>query len=158
MTAKTAAIQALIDSGTAHTVHEFEHDPRSEVGFGQEGADKLGVDPSRIFKTLLAGVDGQLVCAVVPVAGKLDLKALAGAVHGKKAHMADPVEAERATGYVVGGISPLGQKRQLPTVIDESVEGYETVFVSGGRRGLDIELAPDDLVRLTGATTAPIGR
>ena len=158
MTAKTAAIQALIDSGTTHTVHEFEHDPRSEVGFGQEGADKLGVDPARIFKTLLAGVDGQLVCAIVPVAGKLDLKALAGAVHAKKAHMADPAEAERATGYVVGGISPLGQKRQLPTVIDESVERHETVFVSGGRRGLDIELAPADLVRLTGATTAPIGR
>ena len=158
MTAKTAAIQALIDSGTPHTVYEFEHDPRSEVGFGQEGADKLGVDPTRIFKTLLAGVDGHLVCGIVPVAGKLNLKSLAGAVHGKKAHMADPAEAERATGYVVGGISPLGQKRQLPTVIDSSVEQYETVFVSGGRRGLDIELAPADLIRLTNAVLAPIGR
>ena len=118
----------------------------------------LGVDPARVFKTLLADVDGRLTVAVVPVAGRLDLKALARALGGRKAAMADPAAAERATGYVVGGISPLGQKRAHPTVVDSSALDHETVLVSGGRRGLDVELAPTDLVRLTDATTAVIAQ
>ncbi|MCL2735466.1 MAG: Cys-tRNA(Pro) deacylase [Propionibacteriaceae bacterium] len=156
--APTPAIQALDASGIAYTLHEFEHDPRSMEGFGREGATKLGIDPARIFKTLMARVDAALVCAVVPVAGMLDLKALAGAIGGKKAQMADPQDAERATGYVVGGISPLGQRRACPTVIDESVLAFDTVMVSGGRRGLDIELSPADLVHATSAQLAPIAR
>jgi len=158
--AKTAtpAIQILNSTGTAYQLYEYEHDPRSEMGFGQESAAKLGIDPARIFKTLLAQVDDTLVCAVVPVSGMLDLKALAQAVHGKKAHMAAPADAERATGYVVGGISPLGQKRPHPTVIDASAQTHDQILVSGGRRGLSIELSPDDLKALTKATFAPIGR
>jgi len=126
--------------------------------FGREAADALGVEPDRVFKTLLADVDGRLVVGIVPVTGKLDLKALAAAVGGKKAVMADPAVAERKTGYVVGGISPIGQKTAHPTVLDETAELWDTVFVSGGRRGLDLELAPADLVRATGATLADIAR
>jgi Cys-tRNA(Pro)/Cys-tRNA(Cys) deacylase len=111
-----------------------------------------------VFKTLMTAVDGTLTVAVVPVTGKLDLKALAAAVDGKKAVMADPAAAERATGYVVGGISPLGQKTAHPTVLDETIWLFDTVYVSGGRRGLDVELAPDDLVRMTSATVAAIAR
>ncbi len=126
--------------------------------FGREAADALGVEPDRVFKTLLADVDGRLVVGIVPVTGKLDLKALAAAVGGKKAVMADPAVAERKTGYVVGGISPIGQKTAHPTVLDETAELWDTVFVSGGRRGLDLELAPADLVRAIGATLADIAR
>src|SRR5688500_19762782 len=114
--------------------------------------------PEQVFKTLLAKVDGRLVVAVVPVSGSLDLKALAGAVGGKRAEMAPALEAERSTGYVVGGISPLGQRKPLPTVVDETAATFATVFVSAGRRGLDVALAPDDLVRVTGAVVAPIAR
>jgi len=138
-------------------VHEYAHDPRSE-SYGGEAAAAMGISPDRVFKTLLADVDGRLTVAVVPVAGQLDLKALARAVGGRKAVMAEPRAAERATGYVVGGISPLGQRRPHPTVVDESALGFDTVFVSAGRRGLEVELAPTDLVRLTGAVTAPVGR
>ena len=116
----------------------------------------MGVDPARVFKTLLAEVDGTLTVVVVPVSASLDLKALAAAVGGKRARMSDPRAAERATGYVAGGISPLGQRKRLPTVIDESAEGFETIYCSAGRRGLEVELAPADLVRLTGARLAPI--
>jgi Cys-tRNA(Pro)/Cys-tRNA(Cys) deacylase len=123
-----------------------------------EAATALGVDPRQVFKTLIADVDGALTVAVVPVEGQLDLKALAAAVGGKKAAMADPAAAERATGYVVGGISPLGQRRRLATVVDSSALEFPVVLVSAGRRGVDVELAPADLVRLTGARTAPIGR
>jgi Cys-tRNA(Pro)/Cys-tRNA(Cys) deacylase len=118
----------------------------------------LGLDPAQVLKTLFASVDGRLVVGIVPVAGQLDLKALAAAVGGKKATMADPADAERATGYVVGGISPVGQRRSHPTVLDESATAYDTVYVSGGRRGLDLGLAPADLVRVTGATVAAIAR
>ena len=154
----TPALVALAAAGVPHTAHAYEHDPRSTVGYGLEAAEVLGIDPEQVYKTLMASVDGTRTVAVVPVAGKLDLKALAHAVGGKKAVMADPAAAERATGYVVGGISPLGQKTPHPTVVDETVQLFDTVFVSGGRRGLDVELAPDDLIRLTSATVADIAR
>jgi Cys-tRNA(Pro)/Cys-tRNA(Cys) deacylase len=153
----TPATVALTQAKVEFEVHAYEHDPAAQ-SFGTEAAEAMGVPPGRVFKTLLADVDGKLVVAVVPVSGQLDLKALASAAGGKKAAMADPAAAERATGYVLGGISPLGQRKKLPTVIDESALAHETVFCSAGRRGLEIELAPAQLVRLTGATTAPIGR
>lgn len=156
--AGTPALRSLDAAEVAHSVHLYEHDPASGLGYGIEAAQVLGIDPRRVFKTLVARVDGTLAVAVVPVTGQLDLKALAHAVGGKKAVMAEPAAAERATGYVVGGISPLGQRQRLPTVIDASAQDHATVFVSGGRRGLDVELAPDDLVRLTGAVVAPVGR
>ena len=123
-----------------------------------EAAQALGLAPAQVFKTLLADVDGALAVAVVPVDRSLDLKALAAALGGKRAVMAEPADAERATGYVVGGISPLGQRRRLPTVVDVSALEWDTVLVSAGRRGLDVELAPGDLVRLTSAVTAPVSR
>jgi Cys-tRNA(Pro)/Cys-tRNA(Cys) deacylase len=153
--AGTPAITMLTRSKVRHTVHPYEHDPRSG-SFGVEAAEALGVDPRRLFKTLVASVDGALAVAVVPVAGSLDLKALAAAVGGKRAAMADPAEAERATGYVRGGISPLGGRKRLPTVIDSTASEFETMFVSAGRRGLQVELPPEELIRLTGATVAPI--
>jgi len=140
-----------------HSVHSYDHDPRHGA-YGLEASDALGVAPERVFKTLIADVDGTLTVGVVPVAGHLDLKALAAAVGGKKAVMADVAAAERATGYVAGGISPLGQRRRLPVVIDSSALAFATVFCSGGRRGLEIELAPADLVRATGARVAAIAQ
>jgi Cys-tRNA(Pro)/Cys-tRNA(Cys) deacylase len=154
----TPALVALAAAGVPHTAHAYEHDPHTTLGYGLEAAQVLGVDPEQVYKTLMTSVDGTLTVAVVPVTGTLDLKALAQAAGGKKAAMADPAAAERATGYVVGGISPLGQRSAHPTVVDETVWLFDTVFVSGGRRGLDVELAPDDLVRMTGATVAPIAR
>ncbi len=145
----------------AHELRAYEHDPRARergLSYGLEAAQALGLDPAQVFKTLLADVDGALTVAVVPVDRTLDLKALAGAVGGKRATMADPAAAERATGYVVGGISPLGQRRRLATVVDVSALDFATVLVSAGRRGLDVELAPGDLVRLTGGVTAAISR
>ena len=153
----TPATVALDAAGIPFTPHAYEHDS-ANTNFGLEAAEVLGVDPGQVFKTLMADVDGQLVVGIVPVSGKLDLKALAAAVGGRKAEMADPRLAERRTGYVVGGISPIGQKLQHTTVLDETAELYDTVFVSGGRRGFDIELAPADLVRATGAIVAAIGR
>jgi len=153
----TPATVALTKAGIAFTMREYAHDPRA-TSFGLEAAEALGVPAEQVFKTLLADVDGSLAVAVVPVSGQLDLKALARALGGRKAQMADPATAERATGYVVGGISPIGQKRAHPTVVDDSALEHPSVLVSGGRRGLDLELSPADLVRLTGATTAPIGR
>ena len=155
--AGTPATVALAAAGIPFTAHAYEHDP-ANTNFGLEAASALGLDPEQVFKTLLADVDGALVVGIVPVTGKLDLKALAAAVGGKKAEMADPKLAERRTGYVVGGISPIGQKIAHPTVLDETAELFDTVFVSGGRRGLDLELAPADLVRVTGATIAAIAR
>ena len=154
----TPALAALESAGVAHTVHAYEHEPRNDVGYGLEAAHAIGVDPARVFKTLLALADGALVVGVVPVSGQLNLKALAHAVGAKKAVMAEPAAAERATGYVVGGISPLGQRQKLRTVVDESALEHETVLVSGGRRGLDLSLTPGDLVALTGAVVAPIGQ
>jgi Cys-tRNA(Pro)/Cys-tRNA(Cys) deacylase len=153
----TPATVALAAAGIPFTGHEYAHDP-ANTNFGLEAAAVLGLDPGQVFKTLMADVDGQLVVGIVPVSGKLDLKALAAAVGGKKAEMADPKLAERRTGYVVGGISPVGQKLEHVTVLDETAELYDTVFVSGGRRGFDIELAPADLVRATKAIVAAIAR
>jgi Cys-tRNA(Pro)/Cys-tRNA(Cys) deacylase len=153
----TPATVALQRAGIRFTAHSYPHDS-AVTGFGLEAADKLGLDPERVFKTLLADADGNLVVAVVPVSGQLDLKALAGAVGAKKAVMADPKVAERKTGYVLGGISPIGQKTRHPTVLDESALLFGTVYVSGGRRGLDLELSPTDLIAVTGATVQAIAR
>lgn len=153
----TPAVTALRAAGVGFTVHEYAHDARAE-SYGTEAAEAMGVDPSRVFKTLFADVDGALVVGVVPVTGQLDLKALARAVEGRRAAMADPKVAERATGYVVGGISPLGQRRAHPTVVDDSAMDHDTVFVSAGRRGLEVELSPAELVRLTGARVAALRR
>ncbi len=152
----TTATVALERARIPFTVHEYPHDPRHE-SYGQEAAGALGVPAERVFKTLIAEVDGSLVAGVVPVGGQLDLKALAAAAGGKKAAMADVTAAERATGYVAGGISPVGQRKRLPVVMDASALAHRTVFCSAGRRGLEIELAPADLVRAAGATVASIG-
>jgi len=156
-TTGTPATTMLAGAGVQFSVHAYDHDPGSG-SYGLEAAQALGVPSDRVFKTLLADVDGRPAVGVVPVSSQLDLKALAAALGGKRAVMTDPAVAERITGYVVGGISPLGQRRRLPTVVDASALEFPTVFVSAGRRGLEVELAPADLVRLTGATTAPITR
>jgi Cys-tRNA(Pro)/Cys-tRNA(Cys) deacylase len=153
----TPATVALDAAGVPFTVHAYEHDPAA-ASYGEEAAEAMGVSQDRVFKTLLAEVDGVLTVGVVPVAAKLDLKALAAAVGGKHGAMADPVAAERATGYVLGGISPLGQRRRLRTVVDDSALAHDSVYVSAGRRGLEVELAPADLVALTSAAAAPIAR
>lgn len=153
----TPAILAATRAGVEFTTHSYEHDPAAP-SYGQEAAQALGVPPERVFKTLVAQVDGALTVAVVPVSASLDLKALASAAGGKRAAMADPAAVERTTGYVLGGVSPLGQRRRLPTVLDDSAGGHDTICVSAGRRGLEIELAPADLADLTGAVTAPIAR
>lgn len=155
MATGTRATATLSTAGIGYALHPYDHDPRAEA-FGDEAAAALGIAPERIFKTLIASVDGALVCAVVPVAGRLDLKALAAAVGAKRAELADPAAAARATGYVVGGISPIGQKTGLPVVVDETVELFDTVFVSAGKRGLQVELAPADLIRVTGARVAAV--
>ncbi|WP_406149911.1 Cys-tRNA(Pro) deacylase [Streptomyces sp. NBC_01012] len=153
----TPATVALSAAGTAFTVHSYDHDPASP-SYGEEAAEALGVPADRVFKTLVADVDGELVVAVVPVAGSLDLKALASAVGGKRAAMADPSAAERTTGYVRGGISPLGQRKRLRTVLDASADTHPTICVSAGRRGLEVELTPRDLTTLTQATVSTIAR
>ncbi|MDT7841076.1 Cys-tRNA(Pro) deacylase [Streptomyces justiciae] len=156
-TGGTPATVALTAAGAEYTVHAYDHDP-NHPSYGEEAAEAMGVSPERVFKTLVADVDGTLTVAVVPVAGQLDLKALAAAVNGKRAAMADPTLAERTTGYVRGGISPLGQRKKLPTVLDASASAHPTICVSAGRRGLEVELAPEDLAKLTDAVLAPIGR
>ena len=153
----TPATLLLEREGVPHAVHAYEVDPLAG-SYGPAAAAAMGVDPERMLKTLLATVDGTLVCGVVPVAGALDLKALAHAVGGKRGAMAEPVVAERSTGYGVCGISPLGQRTRRPTGVDETAELWDTVVVSAGRRGLSVELAPADLVRLTGAVLADVSR
>lgn len=153
----TRATELLTQLGIAHTVHAYPHDPR-HGSYGLEAAAALGVPSERVFKTLIVTVDGALTVAVVPVASQLNLKALAEAAGGKKAEMAPAAAAERATGYVTGGISPLAQRRRLPVVIDSTVLDSATVFCSAGQRGLEIELAPADLVRAATAVVAPISR
>ena len=159
----TRATEVLRRTGVAFEAHEYAHATAGSSrqpgpGYGQEAALALGADGARVLKTLIADVDGRLVTAIVPVSGELDLKRLAEAVGGRRAMLADATAAERATGYVAGGISPLGQRRALPTVLDRSALDWPTVYVSGGRRGLDLELAPGDLADQTGATIAPIAR
>jgi Cys-tRNA(Pro)/Cys-tRNA(Cys) deacylase len=151
--ASTPAIAAAERAGVAFRTHEYAHDPKAE-SYGLEAAEKLGLDAARVFKTLVVEVDGQLGVAIVPVAAQLDLKALGG----KRTALADRAAAERATGYVLGGISPLGQRKRLRTTLDASALKHETIHVSAGRRGLELELAPADLVRLTDAAVRPIAR
>ncbi|KQR52800.1 cys-tRNA(Pro)/cys-tRNA(Cys) deacylase [Leifsonia sp. Leaf336] len=155
--AGTPASTALAAAGIPFTLHPYEHD-LAAASYGLEAAKALGVEPERVFKTLLADTELGIVVAVVPVTGLLDLKALASAVGAKRATMADPAVAERRTGYVVGGISPIGQKTRHVTVVDETAQLFDTVFVSGGRRGLDVELTPADLLTATGATYAPLAK
>lgn len=154
-TAGTPATAVLTAANVPFVLHPYTHHPSAE-SYGLEAAEALGMDPAKVFKTLLADVDGNLVVGVVPVSGTLDLKALASALGGKRAAMADPAVAQRRTGYVLGGISPLGQRQASPTVVDATALHLDSMLVSGGRRGLDIELAPADLIRLTGAVTAAI--
>lgn len=152
----TPAIRAAERAGVTFRLHEYDHDPAAE-SFALEASEKVGVGPRRVFKTLVARVDGKsLAVGVIPAVARLDLKALAAAVGGKRAEIADPAAAEKATGYVVGGISPFGGRRPLPTAVDDSCLAFDTVFVSAGRRGLEMELAPADLVRVTRAAVAPI--
>lgn len=153
----TPATVAATRAGITFTLHPYEA-AGGEESYGEAAANALGVPHDRLFKTLVTEVDGDLTVAVVPVSATLDLKALAGAAGGKRAAMADPVHAERVTGYVRGGISPLGQRKSLPTIVDASASGFPTIYVSAGRRGLQIELAPADLIRLTGATSAGVAR
>ncbi|RNL79707.1 Cys-tRNA(Pro) deacylase [Nocardioides marmorisolisilvae] len=155
--AGTPATVTLEAAGITFSVHTYEHDPAA-ASYGLEAAEALGLEPELVFKTLLAEADGELVVGIVPVGGHLDLKALAATVGAKKAAMADPAVAARVTGYVVGGISPVGQKKRLRTVLDETALRHAQVYVSGGRRGLDIGLRPEDLVTITGALTASISR
>jgi len=151
--ARTPAIAAAERAGVLHSVHAYEHDPKSE-SYGLEAAERMGVDPSRVFKTLVVDLDGSLEVAVVPVAAQLDLRLLGG----KRSRMAEPRDVERTTGYVLGGVSPLGQRKRLPTTVDASALDHETVFVSAGQRGLELELDPNDLVRLTGARVRAVTR
>lgn len=146
----TPAVVAARRAGIEFALHEYEHDPQAE-SYGLEAAERLGIDAARVFKTLVVERDGALSVAIVPVAAQLDLRAL-----GKRAALADRAAAERATGYVLGGISPLGQRQRLPAVLDESALAFTTVYVSAGRRGLELELAPADLARLTGARVAAV--
>jgi Cys-tRNA(Pro)/Cys-tRNA(Cys) deacylase len=156
----TPATVALTRAGVEFTLHPYEHAAGgpSTVSYGGEAADALGLSHEEVFKSLVARVDGRLVTAAVPVSGSLDLKALAAALGAKKAAMAEPADAERATGYVVGGISLLGQRSRMESVVDESVLGLAAVYVSAGRRGLQVRLSPADLLRVSGARTAPLGR
>ena len=154
----TPAVEAARAAGIAFELHEYEHDPRVE-SYGEEAVEALSLDPSEVFKTLVAQVDSKtLAIAIVPVTARLDFKALAAALGGRRAAMVEASHAERATGYVLGGISPLGQRRRLATALDVSAEQHERIYVSAGRRGMEIALAPADLVRLTDATVAPIAR
>ncbi|PSW13949.1 Cys-tRNA(Pro) deacylase [Photobacterium sanctipauli] len=156
----TPAINLAKKKKVTHTVHQYQHDP-ANTNFGLEAAEVLGQDPNQVFKTLLFALNGdpkKLAVAIVPVAGMLDLKAAAKAAGGKKAEMADPQIAEKTTGYIVGGISPLGQKKRLPTFLDASAQQFETICVSAGRRGLEIELTPSDLLMLTSGQFAEIAK
>jgi Cys-tRNA(Pro)/Cys-tRNA(Cys) deacylase len=149
---ETPATRAARAAGITYTLHEYDHDPRA-ASYAGEAAEMLGLDPRRVFKTLVVSIGDDLAVAIVPAAGQLDLKAV-----GKRAAMADTARAEKVTGYVAGGISPLGQRKRLPTFLDAGAREHPTVFVSAGRRGLEIELAPDDLAALTGADVKPLAR
>ncbi len=154
----TPATTQLDRLRVAYQLHHYEVNVTDEltVTYGEAVAREIGVPAERVFKTLVAAVDGDLITAIVPVSGKLNLKALAKAIGGKKSSMANPAQAERATGYVVGGISPFGQKKRLRTVADHTLTNFDTVYVSAGRRGLQVSLSPADLVRSLDATVAEI--
>jgi Cys-tRNA(Pro)/Cys-tRNA(Cys) deacylase len=159
----TRAIDVARRAGIVHEVHEYPHDARASLreggrGYALEAVEALGIDPGRVFKTIVVAVDGRLALAVVPADSEVDLKAVADALGGRKAAVAPPAEAEKATGYVLGGISPLGTRRPLPVVLDASASSFPTIHVSAGRRGLEIEVAAADLVRLTSGRLAPIAR
>jgi Cys-tRNA(Pro)/Cys-tRNA(Cys) deacylase len=151
--APTPAIATAERAGIAHSVHAYDHDPKA-ASYGLEAAERLGVDPGRVFKTLVVDLGGSLEVAVLPVGAQLDLRAFSG----KRSRMAEPRDVERSTGYVLGGVSPLGQRKRLPTTVDSSALAHDTVFVSAGRRGLELELDPRDLVRLTGASVRAVTR
>lgn len=154
--AKTPACVELDTAGVSYVLHPYDHDPTAD-SYGMEAAEALGLDPDQVFKTLMAVLDtGDLVVAIVPVSGRLNLKALARAAGAKRATMADVAVAERSSGYVAGGISPFGQRRRLPTWVDETAECVDVMFVSAGRRGLDLEIAPGDLLAVTDAKTAAL--
>ena len=152
----TPAVRAVKKAGIVYQLHEYPHDSQTSshaMSYGEEASTLLGVSPDQVFKTLLVSTNtNQLAVAIIPVSHQLNLKSVAKALGAKKVSMADPHEAEKATGYVLGGISPLGQKKRLQFVVDESANNFATIYVSGGRRGLEIELAPDDLIRLCQAT------
>lgn len=157
----TPAVTALTKAGVAHTLHEYDHSGGTEVGFGLDAAHQLRLDPGRVFKTLIVELDKdrtRLGVVVAPTTGEVDLRAAAGALGAKRAALADTTRAERTTGYVQGGISPFGQRRRLPTVLDASAEAFPSVYVSGGRRGLEIEVAPADLVAVLAAVVADVAR
>ena len=159
----TRAVEVVRGSGVAHTLHEYAHDERAPLraggrGYALEAVEALGIDPGRVFKTIVVSVDGRLGLAVVPADAEVDLKAAADALGGRRAVIADPAAAERATGYVLGGISPLGTRRPLPVVLHASAAAFPTIHVSAGRRGLEIELAAADLLRLTSGRLAPVAR
>ena len=159
----TRATDAARRAGIAYTVHEYAHDARASLqaggrGYALEAVEALGIDAARVFKTIVVSVDGRLGLCVVPADAEVDLKAAADALGGRRAVIAAPAEAEKATGYVLGGISPLGTRRPLPTVLDASASAWPTIHVSAGRRGLEIELAPDDLVTLVRGTLAAVAR
>lgn len=156
--ASTPAVAALIKAGIPHTLHAYTHDPDSELSYGLEAAQAIAIDPAQVFKTLCVVADGVLAMGVVPVDKMLDLKAIAHTLGAKKAQLADPADAERVTGYVVGGISPIGGRKPLPLVLDSSALGCQTIYVSGGRRGFDIGLAPNDLIAITRGSIAPIAK
>lgn len=154
----TPGVNAAVKAGVSHQTHEYIHQPNAE-SYAEEAAEKLGVDPACIFKTLVAQADtAELIVAIVPVLRILDLKAAAAALKLKKLKMADKTLVQRSTGYVLGGVSPLGQKKSLRTVIDDSAHNSEVIYVSGGRRGLEISMAPTDLAQLCKAGFAPIAR
>jgi Cys-tRNA(Pro)/Cys-tRNA(Cys) deacylase len=155
--APTPAISALVRARVEHRVHTYEHDPSVE-SYGDEAVRAMGVEAGRVFKTLVTSTGSGLVVAVVPVPAMLDMKALAMAIGAKRVEMADPAAAERSTGYLVGAISPIGQKRRLATVVDESVLEWETIFCSAGRRGLEVELTPRALLEVTSGTAASVAR
>lgn len=156
MATGTRATAVLARSGVRFTLHPYRHNTSDESGYGVAAARALGVDPARMFKTLIGSADGALLCALVPVAGRLDVKALAAAAGAKRAELAAPAVATRASGYVLGGVSPLGLRTRLPVLVDRSAARFETVYVSAGRRGLQVEIAPADLLALCAGRFAPI--